>query len=603
MAEIASVKPYALTIPDDGSYYQPKLQLPNWKPEDFIAAYQYGPKPVPINEYSGISNGIGELAQQFTPQARLANEQARDRLADYNGSTPTLAPMNGFQGGTISSNAVGNASDGSVPNLVPASLASAATPAVAAPVLVPPTPSTDQTADRSVSNVSAPDADGVFSTTGTVFAGPKDRAAYDRAKASGATELQALAVGDNGIGAGGANTSDPTKNYVAASPAFMAANNLKLGDPLTVSANGKTTTAFIGDHLPNDSKNGSGLDLNPGTAASLGVDPDNFKGQVSFRIGANTVPTARAAINSTADLPADPGPVSASPLFGYQPNVAPAGSGRQQTSTTVLAPATDTSAANSVVNQPMVPIGDKPVLRAAPLLVPVSQNASATAPDPGTPLIAPMGNTQPSRQGMSGPLLMPPGNTALTSGEMNYVLAPPAPESFLAKEARMLGPGTASQNADGSVVYKGTPQLTPTEQQTALANLKFKQGEADRDEARAANEIRMANRRPTATTTVVGADGIAQTVLYHTDDGSLVSTIGAKPVVAGKGGAGLPKAIITDAVRYNVPTEGKTADEVAQEIEDKQTATGIIPPSQRQAAETLQKMVVANWLLISGLSV
>lgn len=146
---------------------------------------------------------------------------------------------------------------------------------------VKPVPSTPT---GTVSNVAA-NPDGTYGATATVFAGPKDRVAYDRAIASGATEIQALAVGDNQKGAWGADTGDPTKKYVALSPDFLKANNLKANDPITVMANGKTSLAYVGDKLPNHSANGAGIDVNPGVAADLGVDPDNYKGPVTFKIG------------------------------------------------------------------------------------------------------------------------------------------------------------------------------------------------------------------------------------------------------------------------------------------------------------------------------
>lgn len=139
-----------------------------------------------------------------------------------------------------------------------------------------------------VSNISAPDADGYHLTLGTTFATPRDLEKFSR---SGS-----LANGDNGIGAWGDKTTGSTP-YVALPPAYFRARGINPNKahnmPVMVEANGRTVQALVGDKMPDNAKNGAGLDLNGATASALGIaDPDNFKGQVRFKIGAIGAPTS-----------------------------------------------------------------------------------------------------------------------------------------------------------------------------------------------------------------------------------------------------------------------------------------------------------------------
>jgi hypothetical protein len=168
-------------------------------------------------------------------------------------------------------------------------------------------------------------ANGTYSGTGTVFAGPKDLNAYQTAKANGASENDALKVGDNGVGASGVKTAtnDP---MVALKPSFMQANGLKFGDPITVNANGAQVVARVQDHLPEDSA--SLVDMNPGASSALKVDPDNFKGQVSLQVGGKpALAAATPPASASDDLPvanADDSNYSTDQLMG-QPMMAISG--------------------------------------------------------------------------------------------------------------------------------------------------------------------------------------------------------------------------------------------------------------------------------------
>ena len=112
----------------------------------------------------------------------------------------------------------------------------------------------------------------------TSFADPADIAAYRRAKAAGASETEALRLGDNGIGCWGDDMTG-SEPYCALPPEDMIE---KCGSieaarhrPIEVFAHGRSTLCRLGDRMPSRAHitNGAGLDLNPAACRALGLTP------------------------------------------------------------------------------------------------------------------------------------------------------------------------------------------------------------------------------------------------------------------------------------------------------------------------------------------
>jgi hypothetical protein len=106
------------------------------------------------------------------------------------------------------------------------------------------------------------------------FADPADVQAYKHAIAEGKTELEALAVGDNGIGFWKDDTKEGSGPSCALSPEMMIATwgsevaaHLK---PVRICGNGRTVTALVKDTLPHNSLR---IDLNPDCVRALGWEP------------------------------------------------------------------------------------------------------------------------------------------------------------------------------------------------------------------------------------------------------------------------------------------------------------------------------------------
>jgi hypothetical protein len=111
------------------------------------------------------------------------------------------------------------------------------------------------------------------------FADPKDVAAYNRAKAEGKTEKEALKIGDNGIGVWGDKTARDDVSMCALPPEdwkakWRTGHNAR-GKKVSVTFNGKTVIGELRDTLPDKAhnQNGAGIDLNPGFAKAFGVTP------------------------------------------------------------------------------------------------------------------------------------------------------------------------------------------------------------------------------------------------------------------------------------------------------------------------------------------
>jgi len=145
----------------------------------------------------------------------------------------------------------------------------------------------------------------VTTCTASSFADPKDVAAFQRCKAQGKTDQECFRVGDNGLGfeisiGNGKherlNCADPDKCYCALPPEIWRP---KWGTPQNAArrrvivsyvhrATGATTTVtgLLGDTMPHlaNITNGARIDLNPGFAKALGLNPP-FMATVSWSWG------------------------------------------------------------------------------------------------------------------------------------------------------------------------------------------------------------------------------------------------------------------------------------------------------------------------------
>ncbi len=114
---------------------------------------------------------------------------------------------------------------------------------------------------------------GPFKAMASSFADPKDVADFKACKAKGKTDGQCFAVGDNGIGAWGADTTDSGKPMVAVHEkdavarwgSFAGAAHRRV----RVTVNGKRVLATVEDKLGTAGR----IDLNPGAWAKLGIQP------------------------------------------------------------------------------------------------------------------------------------------------------------------------------------------------------------------------------------------------------------------------------------------------------------------------------------------
>lgn len=106
------------------------------------------------------------------------------------------------------------------------------------------------------------------------FADPADIIAYKKAKAQGKTDLEAFRVGDNGIGAWGADTT-ADKPMCALPREDWAHLSKPNGTPVSVTIKGKTVICALADTLPSKKniKNGVVIDLNPAAGKAFGLKP------------------------------------------------------------------------------------------------------------------------------------------------------------------------------------------------------------------------------------------------------------------------------------------------------------------------------------------
>jgi hypothetical protein len=118
--------------------------------------------------------------------------------------------------------------------------------------------------------------EGWHSGKASSFADPADIRAFDRCKATGKTDRQCFAVGDNGIGKWGDSTRSGTGPSCALPPEdWRQFGSAARGKLVRVKANGKEVVCALKDTMPAKAnvKNGAILDLNPDAAAALGLTP------------------------------------------------------------------------------------------------------------------------------------------------------------------------------------------------------------------------------------------------------------------------------------------------------------------------------------------
>ncbi len=122
-------------------------------------------------------------------------------------------------------------------------------------------------------------AESVHVVIASSFADAADIAAYKRAISEGKSEQDALAVGDNGIGAWGDDTTDESKAMCALPPddwlARWGSGEKARGKKIEVTYRSKTIVCELRDTMPRKAKikNGAGIDLSPGAAKAFDKHP------------------------------------------------------------------------------------------------------------------------------------------------------------------------------------------------------------------------------------------------------------------------------------------------------------------------------------------
>lgn len=107
------------------------------------------------------------------------------------------------------------------------------------------------------------------------FADPADVRAFKRAKAQGMTDKQAFAVGDNGIGLWGDDTTSDTPMCALPPEEWNDFYHTARGKRVMVAANGRTVICELRDTMPHEKniRNGAGIDLNPAAVRELHLVP------------------------------------------------------------------------------------------------------------------------------------------------------------------------------------------------------------------------------------------------------------------------------------------------------------------------------------------
>ena len=120
------------------------------------------------------------------------------------------------------------------------------------------------------------------------FADPADVVAFKKCIKSGKTEVQCFAVGDNGIGLWGDDTTVATPICALPRDVWLAKwkkQSIARGKKIELSFKNKTVICELRDTLPPTAKikNGAGIDLNPGAAEALGLKPPFMQPNVGWR--------------------------------------------------------------------------------------------------------------------------------------------------------------------------------------------------------------------------------------------------------------------------------------------------------------------------------
>jgi hypothetical protein len=128
----------------------------------------------------------------------------------------------------------------------------------------------------------------VHIVTASSFADPADVAAFKKCLKSGKTEKQCFAVGDNGIGLWGDDTT--VDKPICALPredwlAKWKKSSVARGKKIELSFKDKKVICELRDTMPPKAKitNGAGIDLNPGAAKALGLKPPFLQPNVGWR--------------------------------------------------------------------------------------------------------------------------------------------------------------------------------------------------------------------------------------------------------------------------------------------------------------------------------
>lgn len=106
------------------------------------------------------------------------------------------------------------------------------------------------------------------------FADPADVAAFRRCKAKGKSDQECFAVGDNGLGKWGADTTG--RMPMCALPREEWENAGKTGgDKVRVRYKGHESICELGDTMPKyeNIENGAGIDMNPALCKALHLTP------------------------------------------------------------------------------------------------------------------------------------------------------------------------------------------------------------------------------------------------------------------------------------------------------------------------------------------
>jgi hypothetical protein len=107
------------------------------------------------------------------------------------------------------------------------------------------------------------------------FADPADVAAFRKCKASGKSDQECFAIGDNGIGKWGDDTTTSVPMCALPPEDWEPFGSSARGKRVIVVANGRSVVVELRDTMPHKAniKNGAGIDLNPAAVAALGLKP------------------------------------------------------------------------------------------------------------------------------------------------------------------------------------------------------------------------------------------------------------------------------------------------------------------------------------------